>query len=87
MKKIKKIGGLVTVYLLALYNTCFADVIVNNVNPKTHGYHYYPKAKPKTNYVLIGALVLVIVVCTIVIIKRIIKNKKEKVKENENNNN
>ena len=85
MKKIKKIGGLVTIFLLNFYNTCFADVVIGNgPAPEGHGLHRIPPAsEPEPiNYVLIGILVLVIAICAVLIIRRIIKKKKEK--ENDN---
>lgn len=82
MKKIKKIGGLVSIFLLNLYNKCFADVIMPWESPKNHGTHYYPPEPEPTNYILIGILVLVIVVCAVIIIRSIIKKKKEKSNDN-----
>jgi len=86
MKKIKKIGGLVAVFLLNFYNTCFADVV--SINPQTgeKAYHgtgrdlIYPE--PNLEPIIIGILVLVIVICAVIIIRRIIKKKKEKSNDN-----
>lgn len=77
MKKIKKIGVLAAIFILNLYNTCFADVVFTGENIKNHG--SVPASEPKTiNYILIGILILVIIVCAVIIIRRIIKKKKEK---------
>lgn len=81
MKKIKKIGGLVAIFLFNLYNTCFADSVMTQEDIKNHG--SWRQEEPKTiNYILIGILVLVVVICTVIIIKRIIKKKKEKSNDN-----
>ena len=87
MKTIKRIGGLVAIFLLTIYNTCFADVIMPGQSPKGHGMQYRPEPEPETtvNYVIIGILVLVVIVCAVIIIRRIMKKKKEK--EHDNNNN
>ncbi len=85
VKKIKKIGGLVAVFLLTIYNTCFADVVMTAEQAKNHGMSRFP-VEPETkpvNYVLIGILVLVVIICAVIIIRRIIKKKKEK--ENDSN--
>lgn len=78
MKKIKKIGWLVAIFLLNFYNTCFADVVlIDAVKPSA------PEPEPKPiNYILIGILVLVVVTCAVIIIRRIIKKKKEKSNDN-----
>jgi len=87
MKKIKKIGGLVAIFLLNFYNTCFADLVW--IDPKTGKVHGGGTLKPSApepkpvNYILIGILVLVVVICAVIIIKRIIKKKKK----NKNDNN
>ena len=81
MKKIKKIGGLFAIFLLNLYNTCFADVVFTQEDIKRHGLIYEPEPKP-INYIIIGILVLVVVICAVIIIRRIIKNKKEKSDDN-----
>ena len=85
MKTIKRIGGLVAVFLLTIYNTCFADVVMTAEQAKGHGMRRLP-VEPETkpvNYVLIGILVLVVIICAVIIIRRIMKKKKEK--ENDNN--
>ena len=86
MKKIKKIGGLVAVFLLNFYNICFADAIMlGESSPIGHGLHRRFPPEPEIdpiNYILIGILVLVIAICAVIIIRRIIKKKKEK--ENDN---
>ena len=81
MKKINKIGALIAIFILNFYNTCFADLLA--IDPETGEIHGggVPETK-QVNYLLIGILVLVVVVCTVFIIKRIIKKKKEK--ENDN---
>ena len=86
MKKINKIGALIVIFILNFYNTCFADLVWRD--PETGKIHSggtvsptVPETKP-VNYLLIGILVLVIVVCTVFIIRKIIKKKKEK--ENDN---
>ena len=83
MKKIKKIGGLVAIFLFNFYNTCFADVVLSDEQAKYHGRPVLldPPTK-KIDYVLIGLLVLIVVICAVIIIRRIIKKKKEK--ENDN---
>lgn len=80
MKKIKKIGGLVAIFLFNLYNTCFADVVMTQEDIKNHGGgRNVQEVEPKPiNYILIGILVLVVVICAVIIIRRIIKKKKEK---------
>ena len=90
MKKIKKIGGLIAIFLLNFYNTCFADVVwIDPETGKVHGGGTLKSSAPKAsepkpvNYILIGILVLVVVICAVIIIKRIIKKKKEK--DNDNN--
>ena len=84
MKKIKKIGGLVAVFLLNFYNICFADLVYPNTGKVHEGGTLKPSApEPKpVNYILIGILVLVIVICAVIIIRRIIKKKKEKSNDN-----
>lgn len=89
MKKIKKIGGLVAMLVLNMYNFCFADVVSIWIDPETGEWHgidtikpSVPETKPVTN-ILIGILVLIVVACAVIIIRRIIKKKKEK--ENDNN--
>ena len=79
MKKIKKIGALIAMFILNFYNTCFADLVWQD--PKTGEWVGGGPARQETkpvNYVIIGIIVLVIVVCTVFIIRRIIKKKKEK---------
>lgn len=85
MKKIKKIGGLVSIFLLNFYNTCFADLVW--IDPNTGQRHggTLPQPTPEpnpVNYILIGILVLVVVACAVIIIRRIIKKKKEKTNDN-----
>lgn len=85
MKIIKKVGSLVAIFILTIYNTCFADVVMTKKDIKSHGMYRRDLVEPETesvNYILIGILVLVVVVCTVIIIRRIIKKKKEK--ENDN---
>ena len=87
MKKIKKIGALITIFILNFYNTCFADLVLNDTNGEMSGGKGEIKppvseTNPVVDYILIGILVLVVVVCAVLIIRRIIKNKKEK--ENDN---
>lgn len=84
MKKIKKIGGLVAIFLFNLYNTCFADIVMTQEDIKNHGsWRNIQVAEPKPiNYILIGLLVLVVVICAVIIIRRIIKKKKEKSNDN-----
>ena len=86
MKKIKKFGVLLAVFILNFYNTCFADVVwfdpdtgkrISGGTARLAG----SKTEP-VNYVLIGILVLAVIVCAVLIIRRIIKKKKEK--ENDN---
>ena len=85
MKKIEKIVGLITLFVLNFYNRCFADLVWIDENDVRHGGHPTIPKEPKTvNYVLIGILVLVVVVCAAIIISRIIKKKKER--ENDINN-
>ena len=88
MKTIKRIGSLVAVFLLTIYNTCFADVIIDDeghgINLKRDpGTNVTVNSAPEitVNYVLIGILVLIVVICAAIIIRRIIKKKKE----NDNN--
>ena len=86
MKKIKKIGALLAIFILNFYNTCFADLVWIDENGKRHGVNggakpTVPETKP-VNYVLIGIIVLVVVVCALFIIRRIIKKKKEKGNDN-----
>lgn len=88
MKEIKKIGALIAIFILNFYNTCFADLVWKD--PETGEWvgggtarPTVPETKP-VNYVLIGIIVLVIVVCAVFIIRRIIKKKKEKENENDN---
>lgn len=86
MKKIKKIGVLVAIFLLNFYNTCFADLVW--IDPETGEVHGGGTLKPSApepkpvNYILIGILVLVVVICAVIIIRRIIKKKKEKSNDN-----
>ena len=86
MKKIKKIGGLIAVFLLTIYNTCFADVVMSGQSYSGHGTSWknIPDSKPEltVNYVLIGIIVAVVIVCAVFIIRSIMKKKKEK--ENDN---
>lgn len=82
MKKIKKIGGLVAIFLLNLYNTCFADVIMPGESPNGHGLQRIEPEPKSTNYILIGILVLVVITCAVIIIRKIIKKKKEKSNDN-----
>ena len=86
MKKIRKIGALLTIFILNFYNTCFADVVW--IDPKTGeviggggARENVPEIKT-VNYVLIGIIVLVVVICAIFIIRSIIKKKKEKGNDN-----
>lgn len=88
MKKIRKIGALLAIFILNFYNTCFADLVWRD--PETGEIHgggtvrpTVPETKP-VNYVLIGIIVLVVVVCAVFIIRRIIKKKKEKENDNDN---
>lgn len=83
MKKIKKIGVLITIFVLNFYNTCFADLVWDDENRDIYGENGLVNLPVPLNYVLIGILVLVVVVCAVFIIRRIIKKKKE----NDNNNN
>ena len=78
MKKIKKVGALLAICILNFYNTCFADVVWRD--PETGEWvgggtlrPDVPETKP-VNYVLIGIIVLVVVVCAVFIIRRIIRN-------------
>ena len=89
MKKIKKIGGLVAVFLLNFYNKCSADVVWINPETGQEVGHSSPRFEPiieptvsQPNYILIGIFVLVIVICAVIIIRRIIKKKKEKSSDN-----
>ena len=86
LKKIKKIGALITIFILNFYNTCFADLVWYDENGKIHradgGVKPPVLETNPVNYVLIGILALVVVVCAVFIIRRIIKKKKEK--ENDN---
>ena len=85
MKKIKKIVALITIFILNFYNVCFADIVwVDEYGNSYRGDVVRPDV-PKTNpvdYVLIGILVLVVIICAVFIIRRIIKKKKE----NDNDN-
>ncbi len=92
MKKIKKIGVLVSLFLLTIYNSCFADVVMpgQTKHPaplgKYNASHSAPE--PTVNYFNIGVivvLVIVIIICSIILIKRFTKKKKEQEKENTNN--
>lgn len=87
MKTIKRIGGLVAVFLFTIYNTCFADVVMpggtSHPSPLREVGDDVPAIYVLIGYVLIGILVLVVIICTVIIIRRIIKNKKDK--ENDNN--
>ena len=83
MKKIKKIGGLITIFLFNIYNTCFADALMLGESSEGHGMQRIIFARQqRMNNILIGILILVIVVCTVIIIRRIIKKKKEKSNDN-----
>ena len=85
MKTIKRIGGLVAVFLLTIYNTCFADVVMPGETSHPAPLRRGPDPEPKVivNYVLIGILILAVIICAVIIIRRIMKKKKEK--ENDNN--
>lgn len=82
MKKIKKIGALIAIFILNFYNTCFADLVWRD--PETGERVGGGTAKPSAlenkpvNYVIIGILILVVIVCVVIIIRKIIKKKKEK---------
>ena len=82
MKKIKKIGALISILMLNFYNQCFADVIwIDPVTGEVRGGSAPRPTVPETkqaNYILIGIIVLIVVACTVFIIRRKIKNKKEK---------
>ena len=82
MKKIKKIGVLVVAFIFNFCNICFADAIMLGESPKGHGLHRYPSEPEPINYILIGILVLVIVVCAVMIIRRMLKKNKEKSNDN-----
>ena len=85
MKKIKKIGALLAIFILNFYNACFADLVWRDPNTGEWvggGFKpNVPKTKP-VNYVLIGIIVLVVIVCAVFIIRRIIKKKKETKNDN-----
>lgn len=85
MKKIKKIGALLTIFILNFYNTCFADVMrrfdpdewertktkeIDTIKPVVE------EINP-VNYIIIGILILAFVACTVFIIRKIIKNNKK----------
>ncbi len=78
MKKIKRIGGLVAIFLFSLYNICFADLVMSKDNIKNHGMRRTFPTVNLINYILVGILVLVIVICAVIIIKKLIEKKKEK---------
>lgn len=83
MKKIKRIGGLVVIFLLNFYNTCFADLVsIDKETGKVHGGGVRPILSETVNYIFIGILVLVIAICAVIIIRRVIKKKKEKSNDN-----
>ena len=72
MEKIKKIGSALFLFV-AFCNTCFADVVWTDEDARNHGVMYPSNAEPKPiNYILIGILVLVVVICAVIIIRRII---------------
>ena len=92
MKKIKKFGALLLVFILNFYNTCLADSVwfdpaTGKFNSNNGGLAKQSVIKTSPEkYVIIGILVLVVIVCTICIIRRIIKKKKEQEKQNDNDN-
>ena len=83
MKKIKKIVSLAVILLLNFYTTCFADIVLfdretgRELNGGGTLKPTVPESKP-TNHILIGILVLVIVICAVIFIRKIIKKKREK---------
>ena len=89
MRKIKRLGGLISAFLLTMYNTCFADVIMPGESPKSHGVQYNPPTntaptviQTPPNFIIpliiIGILAIVIMVSVIVIICVVMKKKKKK---------
>ena len=86
MKKINKICTLLIISWLIFYNKCFADLIGFPNEPT------YPKRPIQSSEAIIywpgvfisGLLVLIVVTCAIIIIKKLIKNKNEKERESKN---
>lgn len=83
MKIVSKTKWLVIAFLLSFYSTCYADVIMPGQSPEGHG-RVYPEPtqpatpEPTTNYILIGAIALAIIVCVVIITVIIMKKKKSK---------
>ncbi len=91
MKRIKKYGTLVALFVFSIYDKCFADVIDPWESAKCHGawkdenwncVEETPESPLK--YIILGWIVIVIIICIIAII-RDKKKKKEIEKRNSNN--
>ena len=86
MKKIKRIGALLALFMLSFYNTCFADLIWYDENGKRQGGGSGNIKPSASNHILIGILIVAVIVCVAVIISKIINNKKENDNDNVDNN-
>lgn len=94
MNKLKKIGVIIFILIAIMGSTSFADVVMTPEDAKHHGMSYggdpvvnntaKNAAEVADNnlefvkYIVIGALILVIVFCAIMIIREIVKGKKDK---------
>lgn len=76
MKKIKKIEILVLVFVLGIYNTCFADVVYDF--PSVSDFVPIVNKMTPLEYLLFGILVGIIIFCVIVIVEKIKENKEKK---------
>ena len=91
MKKIKRIGALVLLFVLNFYNICFADVVP--INPLTGEPYYNYKSPAEKNketllgYIIVGVLILLAVSCAVFLIRKTLKKKKNQLNaENKSDN-
>ncbi len=74
MKKIKNVFMLVFLFCLVFYKTCLADVVW--IDPDSGEFYGGKVNNSPLHYILIGLLVLSIVICSVIIIRKVIKKKK-----------
>ena len=87
LKKIKKVGLLLPVFILEIYNTCFADVVFRPEDSYGHGIRPINEApeiissfsiNPIIIIAIIGILGLIVLACTIAIIIAVLNANKKK---------
>ena len=86
MKGIKKIGLVLAILILNFYNTCFADLVVEEPESGTIGgggtVNQTVSETSLVKYVLIGIIIFIVVAGVIFIIREITKKKNEKGNDN-----